>query len=202
MKKLPLGIQTFREIITGGYTYVDKTNHIYDLLCDAKYYFLSRPRRFGKSLLLDTIAEVFGGDRELFKGLYLYDSAFSFEKHPVIRLDMSSISNETPEILKSSISDALRRRIKDEGLDINSAIPSDLFKNLIEGLCKKCGRGVVVLIDEYDKPILDHLGDQETAEANRAVVKGFYGILKSVDPYLRMTFITGVSKFTKTSIFS
>ncbi|MDR0489829.1 MAG: AAA family ATPase, partial [Oscillospiraceae bacterium] len=104
MKKLPLGIQSFRKIIEGDYVYVDKTNYVFDLINNASYYFLSRPRRFGKSLLLDTIAEAFGGDRDLFKGLFLYDSGHGFEKHPVIRLDMSNVANKTPAILESALS--------------------------------------------------------------------------------------------------
>jgi len=184
------------------YVYVDKTRYIYDLINNASYYFLSRPRRFGKSLLIDTISEALSGNKELFRGLWLYDSDYDFEKHPVLRLDMSNISNETPENLKGSLSSALNKRIKEEGFDISSEIASDLFRDLIEALYKKYNRRVAVLIDEYDKPILDHLEDIETAEANRKVLKGFYGILKSMDPYLRLTFITGVSKFTKTSIFS
>ena len=106
MKRLPLGIQNFKEIITGDYVYVDKTQHIYNLINDSKHYFLSRPRRFGKSLLLDTIAEAFGGERELFKGLWIYDSDFDFKKHPAFRLDMSNIPNKTPEILKNAIKEA------------------------------------------------------------------------------------------------
>ena len=202
MKKLPLGIQNFREIATGGYVYVDKTQHIYNLICGAKYYFLSRPRRFGKSLLLDTIGEAFSGNKELFEGLWIYDSDYDFPEHPVIRLDMSNMSNETPEILKESLTSSLRKRVKEEGLDIADEIPSDLFKHLIEGLYKKYDQRVVVLIDEYDKPILDHITTVEKAEANSMIIRGFYGILKSMDPYLRFTFLTGVSKFTKTSIFS
>ena len=202
MKKLPLGIQNFKEIIRDDYVYIDKTKYVYDLLTGAKCYFLSRPRRFGKSLLLDTIDVAFGGDKELFKGLWIYNSDYAFEKHPVIRLDMSNIANKTPDILERELADEVRKRALNEGIDIHSEIPSNLFKNLIEGLFKKYGQRVVVLIDEYDKPILDHLTDVRTAEANRAVIKGFYGILKSMDPFLRLTFITGVSKFTKTSIFS
>ena len=218
MKKLPLGIQSFRKIIEGGYVYVDKTQYIYNLINNASYIFLSRPRRFGKSLLLDTIGEVFSGDRELFKGLWIYASDYGFAKHPVIRLDMSGISAENPDALKRSLASALRKRIEDENLyeshseslgerlgenlDIADEIPSDMFKRLIEALCKKHGQRVVVLIDEYDKPILDHIDNFEVADANRQVIKGFYGILKSMDPYLRSTFITGVSKFTKTSLFS
>ena len=202
MKKLPLGIQSFRKIIEGGYVYADKTQFVYELINDASYYFLSRPRRFGKSLLLDTIGEVMGGDRELFKGLFIYESDYDFKKYPVLRLDMSNISNKTPETLEQSLVEALGERAKEEGLEITSDIPLGVFKTLIEALYKKYGQTVVILIDEYDKPILDHLDNMEIAEANRAVIKGFYGILKSMDPFLRLTFITGVSKFTKTSIFS
>ena len=202
MKKLPLGIQTFREIIEGDYIYVDKTRLIYNLLNDAKYYFLSRPRRFGKSLLLDTIAEVFGGDRELFNGLYIHDTGYDFEKHPVLRIDMSNIANETPEALKESLLFALEERITEEGFTIAGNIPSDIIKSLIKALYIKYDKKVVVLIDEYDKPIVDHFDDIMLAEENRKVIRGFYGTLKSMDPYLRLIFITGVSKFTKTSVFS
>ena len=202
MKKLPLGIQTFRDIIEDGYIYVDKTRHVYDLINGGKYYFLSRPRRFGKSLLLDTIAEAFSGDKELFKGLWIYDSDHEFIKHPTLRFDMSNIANDTPENLITSLSLSLNNRIRKEGFDINSKIPSDAFQYLIEALHDKYKQRVVILIDEYDKPLLDHIDDLETAEANRRVLRSFYGVLKSMDPNLRLTFITGVSKFSKTSIFS
>ena len=202
MKKLPLGIQNFREIIKGGYVYVDKTRYVYDLINSCKYYFLSRPRRFGKSLLLDTIAEAFSGDRELFKGLWIYESDYEFKKHPVIHIDMSNIANKTPEILENELLSELRKLTNAEGLEIDYGTPSSVFKTLIEELHKKHDQRVVVLIDEYDKPILDHLHDTMIAEANRIVIRGFYGVLKSMDPHLKMTFITGVSKFTRTSIFS
>ena len=202
MKKLPLGIQTFKEIIQGGYIYADKTQYVYNLINGMKCYFLSRPRRFGKSLLLDTINEVFNGDRELFKGLWLYDSDYDFEEHPVLRLDMSGIANETPEVLKTSISLALRTLSEKEGLPPIGDTPADIIKYLIQNLHDKYNKRVVVLIDEYDKPILDNIADLEIANANRQVVKRLYGILKPMDRYLRLTFITGVSKFTKTSLFS
>jgi len=202
MKKLPVGIQNLREIISDGYVYVDKTEHVYNLINGAKYYFLSRPRRFGKSLLLDTMAEAFKGNKELFNGLWIYSSDYSFEKFPVIRLDMSKIANQTPEILKTSISLNLSRIAKEEALSISNDIPSDSFICLIEELYKKYNQRVVVLIDEYDKPILDQLSNIEIAEANREVLRGFYGILKAMDPHLRFVFITGVTKFTRTAIFS
>ena len=202
MKPLPIGIQSFQKIVEGNYVYADKTRFIYELINDASYYFLSRPRRFGKSLLLDTISEVFKGNKELFKGLWIYDSGHDFQKHPVIRIDMSKTATESPEILKNSIIANLNIQIRAEGLDIPEGNPSDMFFRLIDGLHTKYGRRVIVLIDEYDKPILDQLTNLETAEANREILKGFYGILKSMDPCLRLTFITGVTKFARTAIFS
>jgi len=202
MKKLPVGIQTFREIIEEKYVYIDKTQFVYKVLNNAKYYFLSRPRRFGKSLFLDTIAEAFSGDKELFKGLFIYDSDYTFDKHPVIRLDMSNVANDTPEELKDSLCSVLQSQIAKEQLCISSEQPSDLLRILIEALYEKYGKRVVVLIDEYDKPMLDQMHDLKLADANREVVRGFYGILKSMDSFLRLTFITGVSKFSKTSILS
>ncbi|MCL2121688.1 MAG: AAA family ATPase, partial [Clostridiales bacterium] len=175
MKKLPLGIQSFRKIIEGEYVYVDKTQHIHLLLNTANYYFLSRPRRFGKSLLLDTIAEIFKGEKELFKRLWIYDSDYEFPKHPVIRLDMSNISNETPQILKNAIMLVLQERMLEEEFDIPGNIPSYTFKRLIELLHKKYKQRVVVLIDEYDKPILDKMTEPKIAEENRQVLRGFYG---------------------------
>ena len=203
MKKLPVGIQSFRKIIEGGYVYVDKTQHIYNLINGSSHCFLSRPRRFGKSLLLDTIGEVFSGEKELFKGLWIYNSGYDFARHPVVKLDMSNISNENPQMLKAALLYELRMAMEDEGIDAaTDDDPSSVFKRLIKDLHKKHGKRVVVLIDEYDKPILDHIEDVKTADANKQVLKGFYGILKSMDPHLRSTFVTGVSKFTKTSIFS
>ena len=202
MKKLPIGMQSFKEIITGDYVYVDKTQYIYNLINGAKHYFLSRPRRFGKSLLLDTIGEAFGGDKELFKGLWIYGSDYGFEKHPVIRLDMSGIANKSPDVLENSILSYLDICYSREGLMIKDGIAADAFRRLIILLYEKYGKRVAVLVDEYDKPILDHITDIGTADANRQVMRGFYGILKSLDQYLRFTFITGVSKFAKTSLFS
>jgi hypothetical protein len=202
MKRLPVGIQSFAKIIDGDYVYVDKTRFIYDLINGASYYFLSRPRRFGKSLLLDTISEAFKGNKELFRGLWIYESGYEFIKHPVVRIDMGNISNETTEVLKGSLVSDLRRKIKAEELDINDGHPADMFKQLIEDLSVKYGQKVVVLIDEYDKPILDQLARLDVAENNREFLRGFYGILKSMDPNLRFTFITGVTKFARTAIFS
>ena len=202
MKKLPLGIQNFREIVEENHVYVDKTYFIHHLISNGKCYFLSRPRRFGKSLLLDTIAEVFMGNRELFKGLWIYETEYDFTSHPVVKLDMSNISTTTPEVFGKSLSARLLDLMEEEDIRISDETPSGLLNNLVRGLHKKYGKKVVVLIDEYDKPILDHLTKPETAEANREIIRDFYGILKSLDSSLKFTFFTGVSKFTKTSVFS
>jgi len=202
MKNLPLGIQNFRKIIEGDYIYVDKTQYIHNLINESSYYFLSRPRRFGKSLLLSTIDEAFGGDRELFNGLALYDSGFNFEKHPVIRLDMSTLTHKTPETIEQSLLKELKARAEADGIEITYDMLPDVFKTLIRKLYSKYNKSVVVLIDEYDKPILEHLDDIEVAETIRKNLRNFYGVLKPLDEYLRFTFITGITKFTKTSIFS
>ena len=202
LKKLPVGLQSFRKIIEGDYVYVDKTQYIYELVNNASYYFLSRPRRFGKSLLLDTISEVFCGDKGLFKGLWIYNSNYNFHKHPVIRLDMSNNANKTPDILEKSLALSIKRVARAENIAIGDEIPSEMFMQLIEAFYEKNNRRVVVLIDEYDKPILDNIDNINISKANQRVLRDFYGILKSMDQYLQFIFITGVSKFTKTSLFS
>jgi len=202
MKKLPIGVQTFRRIVEDGHVYVDKTKYVHDIINDNNCYFFSRPRRFGKSLLLDTIAEVFNGEKTLFDGLYISQTSYGFPKHPILRFDMSNISNESPEILRKGLSDDLLRYVERERLDIQFNTPAHMFKNLIEDICNKYGKKVVVLIDEYDKPILDRINSEKISEGNRDVLREFYGVLKSMEPYLRFTFVTGITKFTKTSIFS
>ena len=202
LKKLPLGIQNFREVIEDNHVYVDKTMYIHQLINNGKCYFLSRPRRFGKSLLLDTIAEVFRGNKELFKGLWIYESDYGFRSHPVIKLDMSNISSKSPDIFERSLLEELQYNLQREDISASGGAPPDLFKQLIRGLHNKHNQKVVVLIDEYDKPILDHITKYATAEANRTILRDFYGILKSLDSCIKFIFFTGVSKFTKTSTFS
>jgi hypothetical protein len=202
MKRIPLGLQTFRKLIEGNYIYVDKTEFVHNIIKNENYVFLSRPRRFGKSLLLDTIKEAFSGERELFKGLYLDSSDYEFVKHPVLRLDMSNIANDTPEILSNNLSYELESQFENEDLTVKYDSPSYMFKSLIKKLHDKYNKQVVILIDEYDKPILDHLTNIDKAEANREIIRNFYGVLKSMDAYIKLVFITGVSKFSKTAIFS
>jgi hypothetical protein len=200
MKKLPLGIQTFKEIIQEGYLYVDKTRFIYDIAANGKNYFLSRPRRFGKSLTLSTLASIFKGEKELFEGLYIYDQPWEWKKWPVLRFDLSEFSEEKDEDdLKLFIKRSLRQKAEAFGIQVNESLPYDeYFANLLALLPERA----VVLIDEYDKPILNNITKPKKAEKAKEILKGFYTILKARDENLRFTFLTGVTKFAKISVFS
>ncbi|HMV80405.1 MAG TPA: AAA family ATPase [Leptospiraceae bacterium] len=201
MKKLPIGIQTFRDIIENNYIYVDKTKHIHQLIESGKgTYFLSRPRRFGKSLLISTLAEIFLGNRELFKGLYIADSDYSWKKHPVIRLDFSKQKAETKEALISYLVGELELNAKKYSITLTKAEYYSQFEELILKLSES-GK-VVILIDEYDKPIIDWLDRPEQAKEMRSVLKGFFSVLKGNDANIRFLFLTGVSKFSKAGVFS
>jgi hypothetical protein len=200
MKLLPIGIQTFRDIIEGGFYYVDKTHFIPKLT--SKYYFLSRPRRFGKSLFLDTLKEAFSGKKELFKGLYLYDNWDWEKRYPIIKFDLSQAYPDTEENLKESINSFLEDIAKKYQIKLSKRLMPLKFQELIQKLYEKYNQKVVVLIDEYDKPILDVIEDIEKARRNRDILKKFFEILKPSDPYLKLVFLTGVSRFSKVSIFS
>jgi len=200
MKYLPIGIQTFRDIIEGGFYYVDKTHFIPKLT--SKYYFLSRPRRFGKSLFLDTLKEAFSGNKELFKGLYLYDNWDWEKKYPVIKISFGGGSVRTPKALINHMSFILKNASQDHQIELKESIPDEQFYELIKSLSEKRGSQVVVLVDEYDKPILDAIENIEIAKENREILKDFYSVLKDADPYLKLVFLTGVSRFSKVSIFS
>jgi hypothetical protein len=204
MKKLPVGIQSFRRIIEDGYVYADKTREIHELVTGGQYYFLSRPRRFGKSLLIDTIAKLFSGDRTLFEGLWIAgaESDWGFEAHPVIHLDMTQFSLASPESLEADLVTKLGKMAEAEGLGKLSGSPQMCFQTLIEGLAATSGRCVVVLIDEYDKPIVDYLHDTVMAERMRFTLGNFYGVLKGQDANLRFVLLTGITKFAKLSLFS
>jgi len=180
MKLLPIGIQTLRDIIEGGFYYVDKTHFIPKLT--SKYYFLSRPRRFGKSLFLDTLKEAFSGNKELFKGLYLYENWDWEKKYPVIKLDLSQAYPDTVENLKESISSFLEDIAKKYQIKLSKKLIPLKFQELIQKLYEKYNQKVVVLIDEYDKPILDVIEDIEKARRNRDILKKFFEILKPSDP--------------------
>lgn len=199
MNKYPIGIQDFEEIIGGGYLYIDKTQIIHKLIDSGKYYFLSRPRRFGKSLMLSTISAIFSGKKELFEGLWIHDQWNWEQKHPVIRISFSDIGISTLG-LAAAIYNTLSINASRLGITLTAVTYDQQFRELIE---KASVNGkVVILIDEYDKPITDNLDDLEKVEENRSVFKSFYSILKDADPYIRLLFITGVSRFPKVSIFS
>ena len=201
MKKLPLNLQTFRDLIEDDYLYVDKTKQINDLFArGGKYYFLSRPRRFGKSLLISTLSEIFSGNKELFNGLWIFDK-IQWQKYPVITLDFMEISLDTPEALKTSLKQFVHYCAGEHGLTVDKE--RDYKQSFVMLIKKLSAKGkVVILIDEYDKPMIDFVENPEIAKQNRNILKNFYSTLKSMDRYLKFVFITGVSKFSKVSVFS
>ena len=202
MKKLPIGIQTFSKIIEDSYVYVDKTYFAHKLISRGQYYFLSRPRRFGKSLFLDTLDEIFQGSKELFKGLYIYDR-YEFKAHPVIRISFGSGDYIEEDLVKNEIRNIFRRNIRDLGIE--SPVTDDYrtsFQELIYNVHAQYNERVVILIDEYDKPILDNITNKEYALRARHILKNFYSVIKDNDNLIRFVFITGVSKFSKMNLFS
>ncbi|MGC8734473.1 MAG: AAA family ATPase [bacterium] len=202
MKKLPVGISDFKELITKNYIYVDKTEYIYNLVNNSKYVFLSRPRRFGKSLLLSTIRYLFQGEKELFKGLYIYDKWNWNEKYPVIRIDFGEVNISKLEELKSEIKATLEELAINHEYEYKQDYTYSRNLNLLIKHCyKKHNKQVVVLVDEYDKPILDMINKEEVKEV-REILKSLYSTLKGLDEYLKFVLITGVSKFSKVSLFS
>ncbi len=203
MKKLPIGIQTLSNIIDDGYLYVDKTEIALRLIESGKYYFLSRPRRFGKSLFLDTLKEIFEGNKTLLKGLYI-ENKWNFEnKYPVLRISFGAGVNKTIAELNRSIRWVLEGVEKDLGLECKAAKnPKECFQELITLAYEKYNKKVVILIDEYDKPILDNITNKEVAREMRDEMKNFYSVIKDNDRYIQFVFITGVSKFSKMNLFS
>lgn len=201
--RLPIGIQTFSIIREGGYYYVDKTPYIERLVQQNKFYFLSRPRRFGKSLLLDTIRCLYEGRQELFAGLYIHDRWDWQQTNPVIRLSFGSGVMRNREELDVRIRHQLRQeRARFTDQPVSETDIAGEFSDLLQLACEKTGRPVVLLIDEYDKPILDNISDEERARELREGLKNLYSVIKDADPYLKLVLITGVSKFSKVSLFS
>ena len=202
-KKLPLSIQSFEQLITEGAVYVDKTRHIYELLKPGfGAYFLSRPRRFGKSLLVSTLEAIFKNKRELFKGFWIYDSEYVWEEYPVIKFDMSTVDKDTDEHLKIGLEHAVRDNAENYGINLEEDTPAYMFKSLILKLKEKYRSQVVVLIDEYDSAIIKHISNPVMARKNIEILHDFYSIVKAEGASLRFVVLTGVSKFAKTSIFS
>lgn len=199
-KKLPVGIQSINEIISSGYVYVDKTAFVEQLIAEGKYYFMSRPRRFGKSLFLSVLKEILGGNRELFIGCQIYSGSYDWQPHPVIYLDFSQIPTSTPDKLEQGLHEVMEKIAKAHGIHIEGSSLQLCLVSLIENLSKKSR--VVILVDEYDKPIIDNLSNLDIAEKNRDLLRSFFGTLKGLDDHLKFVFITGVSKFSQVSLFS
>jgi Holliday junction resolvase-like predicted endonuclease len=203
MKKLPIGIQTFEKLIQEGFAYVDKTRFVEDLSkAGGGYYFLSRPRRFGKSLFLSTLKAAFEGKRDLFRGLYLEDNWDWEQANPVVHISFGAGVMRSLEELQTTFEEILYDHAIVHGIEYAKKSLKGRFAELIATLHAVTGQKVVVLIDEYDKPILDNIDKTDLAVEIREELKNYYSVLKDSDPYLRMVFITGVSKFSKVSLFS
>jgi len=203
LKKLPIGISTLKEILSEDYIYIDKTEIAQKLIDNGKYYFLSRPRRFGKSLFLDTLKTIFNGDKEVFKGLYIGANGYTFKSHPVIHISFASGEPKTKEAINQRIYEILKSNQKDLEIICDKSLSSTgCFEELIKEAYLKYNQKVVILIDEYDKPILDNIENKEVAREAREILKDFYSVIKGSDQYLKFVLLTGVSKFSKVSLFS
>ena len=202
LKRLPVGIQTFEKIIDGDYLYIDKTKYMWDMVHLSNYVFLSRPRRFGKSLLVSTLQSYFEGRKELFKGLAIEKLEQEWVEYPVLRISMASGKHMEKEQLERYLINILEENERRFGLSSDHPDPNVRLKNLIANVHDKTGRKVVVLIDEYDAPLLDVVHEEETLPVLRNVMRNFYSPLKDCDPYLKFVFLTGITKFSQLSIFS
>ena len=200
--KYPIGIQDFEDLQRNGYAYVDKTNFVYKLADEGKYYFLSRPRRFGKSLFLSTLEAYFQGKKDLFEGLAIYDLETEWKKYPIFHIDLNTANFREKDSLYTVLNDYLTTWESKYGARESEATLALRFKGVIARAAEKEGCGVVILIDEYDKPILQTLRDPELQAEHRAQLKAFYSVLKTQDRYIKFAFLTGVTKFGKVSVFS
>lgn len=200
--RYPIGMQSFPEIRNGGYVYVDKTALIHRLVTENKYYFLSRPRRFGKSLLLSTLEALFLGRRDLFRGLDIDSLDWDWEPHPVFHLDLNVRNYADMTSLSTILDRHLEEWERRYGCHASSHIPEDRFIHVIRGAYELTGRPVVILVDEYDKPLFSTMHDPALLEHNRAILQAFYGVVKSLDGYIRFAMLSGVTKFSKVSVFS
>lgn len=198
----PIGIQNFEKIRKDGYLYIDKTALVYQLANTGSYYFLSRPRRFGKSLLLSTLEAYFEGKKELFTGLAIEHLEKDWLQYPILHLDLNTQEYKSVDSLKEKLDIALTGWEKECGAEAVEKSLSTRFEGVIKRTSQKKGQRVVILIDEYDKPMLQAIGNPELQEAYRSLLKSFYGALKSTDGYIKLAFLTGVTKFGKVSVFS
>ena len=202
LKRLPVGIQTYSEIVDRNCLYIDKTEYICKMMEVSKYIFLSRPRRFGKSLLVSTLQAYFEGRKDLFKGLYIESVEKEWTEYPVLKFSMASGKHMEKEQLERYLLNILEENERRFGLSSDSKDPNVRLKNLIFNVYEKTGKKVVVLIDEYDAPLLDVAHEEETLPVLRNVMRNFYSPLKDSDPYLHFLFLTGITKFSQLSIFS
>lgn len=200
--KYPIGIQDFEKLRTNGYSYVDKSRFVYKLATEGEYYFLSRPRRFGKSLFLSTLEAYFQGKKELFEGLAIYDLETDWKKYPIFHIDLNTANFREKDSLYTVLNDYLTTWESKYGARESEATLALRFKGVIARAAEKEGCGVVILIDEYDKPILQTLRDPELQAEHREQLKAFYSVLKTQDRYIKFAFLTGVTKFGKVSVFS
>lgn len=201
-KIYPIGIQNFEKIRRDGYFYVDKTALVYQLAKSGSYYFLSRPRRFGKSLLLSTLEAYFEGKKELFAGLAIEELEKDWERYPVLHLDLNARQYENIGSLFEELNKYLEIWEQLYDSPFGDRKPEERFYQVIRRAYEKTGQRVVILIDEYDKPLLQAIGNPELQEAYRSLLKAFYGVMKSADGYIRFAMLTGVTKFSKVSVFS
>ena len=203
MSKLyPVGVQNFEKVILGGYEYVDKTALIYELFNTGSYYFLSRPRRFGKSLLLSTLEAYAQGKKELFKGLALEKLERDWTVYPVLHMDLNTEKYDTKASLENKLELTLKQWEGEYGYNPDEYSVATRFEGVIRRACEQTGRRVVILIDEYDKPMLQAIGNEDLQNEYRSTLKAFYGALKSMDGCIRFALLTGVTKFGKVSVFS
>ena len=200
--KYPLGIQNFEGLRTDGYLYMDKTAMVYDIVKNGKYYFLSRPRRFGKSLLISTLEAYFQGKRELFKGLAIDQLEQEWKQYPVLHLDLNAEKYTTPEALDHILNSVLVDWENLYGKGDGETTLASRFKGIIRRAYEQTGQKVVILVDEYDKPLLQAIGNNKLQDDYRATLKAFYGVEKSMDGCIQFAFFTGVTKFSKVSVFS
>lgn len=200
--RYPLGIQTFSTIIDGKYLYVDKTAQVYDIVTRYNYVFLSHPRRFGKSLLISTLEAYFRGEKELFEGLEIADLENDWISFPVFRFDFSPANYVEPQRLLDRLEGSLAKIERQYSIEATGNNPQERFLSLIEAAYLKYNKKVVVLIDEYDKPMLDSLHNSDLHENMKAELRSFFSAIKASDRYIRFAMLTGITKFGKVSIFS
>lgn len=200
--KYPIGIQNFEKLRTEGYVYVDKTALIYKLIDEGNYYFLSRPRRFGKSLLISTLEAFFQGKRELFRGLAVEQLEKEWAVHPILHMDLNVGEYKNVDSLYAKLDSYLREWEALYGGDPTLPEPGQRFEKVIRAAAQKTGQRAVILVDEYDKPLLQAIGNEPLKDQFRNILKSFYGAMKSTDAYIKLGFLTGVTKFSKVSVFS